>query len=47
MALRTGVLGLGKMGQHHVRCVARASGLELVGAADLDPSKQSLVPDGT
>jgi predicted dehydrogenase len=43
--LRTGVVGLGAMGRHHVRCAGLADGLQLVGAADVNPAKRELVPD--
>ncbi|HMB68667.1 MAG TPA: Gfo/Idh/MocA family oxidoreductase, partial [bacterium] len=44
--LRIGVLGLGKMGQHHLRCAGLARGMVLTAASDLDPSRQSKVPEG-
>ncbi|MGQ0723566.1 MAG: Gfo/Idh/MocA family protein [Candidatus Eiseniibacteriota bacterium] len=37
--LRLGVLGLGKMGRHHVRCAAAAKGVRLVAACDVDPAR--------
>jgi len=43
--LRTGVLGLGKMGLHHVRCVP-AAGLDLAGTGDIDPAKGGRLPAG-
>ena len=45
-SLRTGVIGLGRMGAHHLRCLQAAEGLELVGAADLDEARGAGVPDG-
>jgi predicted dehydrogenase len=44
--LRIGVLGLGKMGLHHVRCTGLARGLELAAVSDVDPSRRSKAPDG-
>lgn len=41
-----GVLGLGKMGLHHVRCAQQARGLTLVGASDVDPSRANELPEG-
>lgn len=37
--LRVGVLGLGAMGQNHARIYEEMSGVDLVGAADPDPSR--------
>jgi predicted dehydrogenase len=37
--LRLGVLGLGKMGRHHVRCAAAAKGVELAATCDVNPEK--------
>lgn len=44
--LRIGVLGLGKMGLHHVRCAGLAQGLQLAVASDVDPSRAEKLPDG-
>jgi len=44
--LRIGVLGLGKMGLHHVRCAGLAAGTELVAASDVDPARREKLPDG-
>ncbi len=45
-ALRTGIVGLGRMGRHHIRCAGLAEGIELVGGADLDPSRADGLDDG-
>jgi predicted dehydrogenase len=45
MAVRLGVVGLGKMGQHHVRCARRARGVELVATTDSDPAAASQLED--
>ncbi len=44
--LRTGIVGLGKMGRHHVRCVEMARGLALVGGTDIDGAKAETLPSG-
>lgn len=44
--LRIGVLGLGKMGLHHVRCAGLARGVELTGTSDVDPTRAAKVPQG-
>jgi predicted dehydrogenase len=41
-----GVVGLGRMGLHHVRCVRQAAGLALVGACDVDPARRDALPEG-
>lgn len=43
-ALRLGVLGLGRMGLHHVRCAREAEGIALVGACDVDSSRRDALP---
>ena len=45
--LRLGVLGLGRMGLHHVRCATQARGVELAGAGDVNPARREAVPEGT
>ncbi len=45
--LRVGVVGLGKMGRHHVRCLGLANGAELAGVMDRDPSRAKDLPSGT
>jgi predicted dehydrogenase len=44
--LRIGVLGLGKMGLHHVRCAGLARGTVLAGASDVDPGRAAKLPEG-
>ncbi|MCA9753342.1 MAG: Gfo/Idh/MocA family oxidoreductase [Gemmatimonadetes bacterium] len=39
--VRLGVVGLGRMGRHHVRCASLAAGVELVGAHDVDAARAS------
>lgn len=34
LPLRTGLIGLGMMGRHHARLLARLDGIEFVGACD-------------
>lgn len=34
-----GVVGLGKMGRHHVNCARKARGVRLVAAGDVDPAR--------
>ena len=46
-AVRTGVVGLGRMGRHHLRCLGLADGLEPSGAVDLDPARGADLPPGT
>lgn len=41
-----GLVGLGKMGRHHLRCCGLASGIELTCVVDQDPTKASEVPPG-
>jgi predicted dehydrogenase len=45
-SLRIGVLGLGKMGRHHVRCAASAEGVVLAAACDVDPERAAGLPEG-
>jgi len=41
-----GVVGLGKMGRHHVNCARKASGVRLVAACDVDPARGgTIAPD--
>ncbi|MBZ0269244.1 Gfo/Idh/MocA family oxidoreductase, partial [bacterium] len=44
--IRLGVLGLGKMGRHHLRCAGLAAGVELAAAGDTDGARGADVPDG-
>jgi predicted dehydrogenase len=44
--LRVGVVGLGKMGRHHLRCIGLAHGVTLAGAMDRDPARGVDLPDG-
>ncbi|MFN8179439.1 MAG: Gfo/Idh/MocA family oxidoreductase [bacterium] len=41
-----GVVGLGRMGLHHVRCVQQAAGMTLAGACDVDPARRATLPEG-
>jgi predicted dehydrogenase len=41
-----GVLGLGRMGRHHVRCALEARGVSLTVASDVDPARRTGLPDG-
>jgi predicted dehydrogenase len=43
-AVRLGVVGLGRMGLHHVRCARVASGVSLVCAADVDSARREALP---
>jgi predicted dehydrogenase len=42
-AVRTGVIGTGNMGRHHVRVYAAHSGAELVGVSDADDARAAAV----
>ncbi len=44
--LRLGVLGLGRMGLHHVRCARQAAGVELAVAGDVNPARRDALPEG-
>lgn len=46
MSLRVGIVGLGRMGLHHVRCVGLARGMELAAVSDADPDKAASAPEG-
>jgi predicted dehydrogenase len=41
-----GVLGLGRMGRHHVHCAGEAQGVRLAGVCDADPAKERDLPSG-
>jgi predicted dehydrogenase len=43
--LSVGVVGLGRMGLHHVRCTGLAQGLSLAGACDVDPARRAALPN--
>lgn len=43
--IRVGVLGLGKMGRHHVRCAGLAAGVELTVVSDVDPDQATGIGD--
>lgn len=43
--LRCGVVGVGRMGQHHARVYAEMSGIELVGVVDQDPDRRALIAE--
>jgi predicted dehydrogenase len=45
-AIRVGVVGLGRMGLHHVRCAPAAAGLALAGACDVDSARGASLPEG-
>jgi predicted dehydrogenase len=42
--IRLGVLGLGKMGRHHVNCARQAPGVHLTVAGDVDPARAEALP---
>lgn len=42
--VRIGVVGLGKMGRHHVRCLATIEGAILAGVMDSDPARSAVAP---
>lgn len=44
--IKLGVLGLGKMGRHHLRCAGLADGVTLAAAGDTDAARGEGVPDG-
>ena len=41
-----GVLGLGRMGRHHVRCAQEARGVTLGAVSDVNPAQNRDLPDG-
>ena len=41
-----GILGLGRMGRHHVRCSQEARGVELAAVSDVNPAQNRDLPDG-
>lgn len=43
--LRTGVIGVGNIGQHHARIYASLPGSQLVGIADIDPGRMQGIAD--
>lgn len=43
--LRCGVVGVGRMGQHHARVYAQMPGVELVGVVDRDPARAAAVAE--
>ena len=45
--VRLGIVGLGKMGLHHVRCARRARGVELVATTDSDPAAAARLDDAS
>jgi len=44
--LELGVLGLGRMGRHHVRCALSARGVRLAAVSDVNPDQDRDLPDG-
>ncbi len=45
-AVRVGVVGLGKMGRHHVRCLERVEGAVLAGVMDVSAARGAEAPGG-
>ena len=44
-SISVGVLGLGRMGLHHVRCTGLAQGLSLAGACDIEAARRASLPE--
>ncbi|MER2599876.1 MAG: Gfo/Idh/MocA family oxidoreductase [Caldilineales bacterium] len=44
-SIRTGVIGVGNIGQHHARIYASLPGSQLVGVADADPARARAIAD--
>ena len=45
--LRVAVVGVGKMGQNHVRCLSSVKGVDLVAVVDADPTLRQSVAESS